>query len=135
MQNNTQQIISYCCSAVNITTVSYWNCIHFYSCEIEFKKVHYVLFPLTHNDSLIWDIYYIKLWWNFFFLKNIKYVVFWIIYVTTFFEAVKEFHKLRFQSTAKFSDTKFLLLQHSKNWKTEQYWGSSDCGEIDLDSD
>ena len=58
----------------------------------------------------------------------------WYIY-NTIFEAVKLFHIIRFLSTTKFVDTKLPLPQPREHWNTKQYWGSADCGEVDLDSE
>ena len=75
------------------------------------KRYIMCYFTLNHNDSLILDMFYIKLSWNFVFLKNIESVISWY-YMPQFFEAVKEFYNLRFLSTTTFSDTKVPLPQH-----------------------
>ena len=38
-------------------------------------------------------------------------------------------------STATFKDTRLSLPQHNNDWKTDQYWGSADHGELDLNSE
>ena len=58
-----------------------------------------------------------------------------MIFYNTILESVKEFRKFRFRSTAPFKDKKFQLTQHGEHLKTEQYWGSADHGEVDLESD
>ena len=70
--------------------------------------------PLNYDGSLILDVFSIKLSWNFVFLADIESVISWISSVTIF-ESVKEFHKLQFQSTTTFADTKFPLPQHSEH--------------------
>ena len=92
----------------------------------------YCLF--AHNNSPILEMFYIKLSWNFFSHKC------WIcgilnIFCHKFFEGVKEIHKRQFLSTKASADTSFLLPQTSKQWNTENYWGSEDRGEVDIDSD
>ena len=46
MQNDTQRIITYCRSTVNIAKASHWKCFYFYSREIELKKFQYVLLSI-----------------------------------------------------------------------------------------
>ena len=67
---------------------------------------------LTHDDYLILDMLYIKLSWNVFLLTNIESVLLWY-FLSQFSEAIKEFHKLRFQTTTTFADTKSPTPQHS----------------------
>ena len=89
---------------------------------------------ITYDDSLVFIMFHIKLSQNLVFLTYIESMLSWY-FITQFLEVVKEFHKFQFRSTTKFADTKLQLPQHSKHWKTEQYWGSDNCGKVDLDSD
>ena len=57
------------------------------------------------------------------------------IFKHIFFAAVKEIHRLWLWSTTTSVDTKSPLPQHRKNRNTDQYWGSEDRGEVDIDSD
>ena len=68
-----------------------------------------------------------------FLLANIKSLLL-CYYRTQCFEAVRESHKLTFRSAIKFADTKLSLTQHSEHLNTEQYWGSADRVEVDVDS-
>ena len=52
-----------------------------------------------------------------------------------FFAAVKEIHKLWFWSTTTSADTIFLIPKPSYHWNKEDYWGSADLSEVDLESD
>ena len=61
MQNDTLRIIAYYRSTVNITRVSDRNCFYFYSHEIELKMFMIYYCPLTYDDYLILDMFYIKL--------------------------------------------------------------------------
>ena len=73
-------------------------------------------------------------------MEHCFYHKYWICYFVVFPKhyfcaAVKEIHKIRFQSTETGADTKFLLPKQINHLKTEHYRGSDDCGEVDLDSD
>ena len=70
----------------------------------------------------------------FLFLTNIESILL-SYFEHNLFAAVKEIHKLLFQSTTKSAETKFLLPKPSNHWKTDHYWGSDDHGEVDIDSD
>ena len=87
----------------------------------------------SHTMILVFRYVFIKMSWNFVFLKNTKSALLWY-FLTEFFSAVKEIHKLQFRWTTS-EDTKFLSPKPSKYWKTEHYWGSDDCVEVDINSD
>ena len=114
--------------------VRYWNCYYFYYRKIHLKRYILCYCPLNYNNSLISDMFYIKLSCIFVFITNIEYVLLWY-FEHNLFAAVKEIHKLRFWSTTTSADTKLLLPRPSKQWNTEHGWGSDDCGEVDIDSD
>ena len=88
---------------------------------------------LTYNNPLLFVVFFIKLSWNFIFLHK-----YWIcdffVFSNAIFEVVKWFHKIRFWSTTTIADTLLPLPQHIKHWKKDQYRGSVNCGEVDLDS-
>ena len=50
-------------------------------------------FPLTYDDNLILDTFYIKISCVIVFLTNTESVIYWYC-LSQFFEAVKELHKL-----------------------------------------
>ena len=89
MQNNTQQIVTYCCSTVNITTVSYRNCSYFSYCEIHMKSYIKFYFLLNYNNSLIFSMFYIKLSQSFFSNKY-QNLFFCGIFNTTFLQQSKK---------------------------------------------
>ena len=91
--------------------------------------------PLTHSYSFILDMFYIKLSWKFVFLINIECVVSWIFSVTTFSKHSRKSINFDYDQQHNSQNTELLLSQHIYHWKTEQYWGSADRGEVDLDSD
>ena len=98
MQNDTQQIITYCYSTVNIATMSYRKYSYSYSCEIELKMVKYeLLYIETQRFYYFRYVLYLTVT-DIFFLQilNLWYLEY---FLTQFFESVKEFHKLPFQST------------------------------------
>ena len=64
MQKNSQRIVTYCCSTVNISTVSSKDCSHLYYREIYLRRYIFCHFPLTYYDSIIFILFYIKLSWN-----------------------------------------------------------------------
>ena len=62
----SQRIVMYCCSTINITTVSYQNISHLYYRKIHLKRYISYYFTLNYDGYLILDIFYIKLSWTFF---------------------------------------------------------------------
>ena len=99
------------------------------------KRYILCYFPLTHNYYIILDMFYIKLSWKLFPFKNIESVVSWILYVTTVLKQSKNPINPDYEKQNNSKNTKFLLSQHSDHWKTEQYRGSEDRGEVNIDSD
>ena len=91
--------------------------------------------PLTHNDFLISNMFYIKLSQKFVFLTNIKSVVSWIFSNTTFSKHSKKSISFNFDQHHNSQNAKFLLPQHSNHWMTKQYRESADHGKVDIDSD
>ena len=131
MQNKTQRIFTYCRSTVNIATVSYQNCYYFYYRKIHLKRCLCCCCP----NSLIFMSCFIFNCHVSLFFSQISNLFLCGIFEQIFSASVKEIHRLWLQSTTKSADTKFLSPQHSNHWNIEHYWGSANCGEVDLDSD
>ena len=102
------------------------------------NKKRYVMFycPLTYDDHLILAIFYIKMSCIILF-PQLSNQWFLGIFCHIFSKRSKNCinFDFRFRSTATFKDTKFLLPKRSKHQKTEQYQGSADRGELDLNSE
>ena len=69
------------------------------------------------------------------FLTNPESTIYWD-FLSQFFEAVKELHKLYFlfRSTATKEVSQFPLPISREHQTVKQYHGSADCGELDLKS-
>ena len=77
MQNDSQQIVTYFRSIVNIDMVSYQNCYYLYYHEIHLRRYIFWYCPLTYDHYNIFIVFYIKLSRNFSFLTNIESVLLW----------------------------------------------------------
>ena len=91
-------------------------------------------FLLTHNDSLILDMFYIKLSCiSFSQICQICGIL--IIFCHNFLIQSKKSINFGYDQQHIAQNIKFLLPQHRGHWKTDKYLGSEDFDEVDLDSD
>ena len=135
MKNDTHRIITYYISTVKSTRVSDQYCFNFYLREME--QIRYIICYslLKYDDNIFLVMLFIEMSWLILF-TTIKWLFSWY-FLSQFFKAVKELHKLWFFIWSKeiFKGIKFLLTKRSEYQKTEQYQGSSDRGELDIKSD
>ena len=113
--------------------MSYQNCSYLYYLKIHMKRYICCYYLFTNEYSLFFPCFMLNCHGTFF-LTNINSVILWY-FQTIYFLTVKEILKIWFWSTTKSEGTKLLLPKPGEHWKTEKYQGSSESGEIDLESD
>ena len=100
------------------------------------KSYIMLYYPLTYDDIIILVTFFIKISCIFVFLTNIESVIY-CYFMSQFLKQSNKYINFyfKFRSTSTFKDTKFLLPQCSEHRKTEQYQGSANRGELDLNLD
>ena len=70
----------------------------------------------------------------YFCFSHLYQICFFVVFVYTTFCINFDFYQQQQQVHTPFVNTQLTLPPHGNDWKTDQYWGSENRGEVDLDS-